>query len=91
MSCLHEDIGPIVHLFDCEQVMSSHHPFAGIRPTSAKGIAAITQGIAPDPEDHPGLPEDDSLWPLLRRMWSQSSEDRPTIDEVMKEVRHVMG
>lgn len=67
-------------------VMSSHHPFAGIRPTSAKGIAAITQGIAPDPEDHPGLPEDDSLWPLLRRMWSQSSEDRPTIDEVMKEL-----
>ncbi|KAG9040871.1 hypothetical protein FS837_012986 [Tulasnella sp. UAMH 9824] len=67
-------------------VMSGRHPFTGVTVWSAKGIAAITQGVAPDPKDHPGLPEDDSLWPLLRRMWSQNSEDRPTIDEVMKEL-----
>ncbi|KIO16127.1 hypothetical protein M407DRAFT_34238 [Tulasnella calospora MUT 4182] len=67
-------------------VLSSRHPFTGVTMWSPKGIAAITQGVPPDPEDHPNLPEDNSLWPLLRRMWSYSPADRPTIDEVMKEL-----
>ncbi|KAG8900526.1 Receptor-interacting serine/threonine-protein kinase 2 [Tulasnella sp. 408] len=50
------------------------------------GIALITQGVPPDPEDYPNLPENDSLWPLLQRMWSQNPADRPTIDDVLKQL-----
>ncbi|KAG8900528.1 hypothetical protein FRC00_012444 [Tulasnella sp. 408] len=67
-------------------VLSSHHPFTGVTTHSPKGIAAITIGVMPDPEDHPNLPRDDSLWPLLRRMWSFDPAGRPTIDEVMQEL-----
>ncbi|KAG8892459.1 hypothetical protein FRC01_014160, partial [Tulasnella sp. 417] len=67
-------------------VMSSRHPFTGVSMWSPKGIAAITQGAPPDPEDHPDLPENDTLWPLLQRMWSRYPGDRPTIDEVMKQL-----
>ncbi|KAG8900527.1 hypothetical protein FRC00_012443 [Tulasnella sp. 408] len=67
-------------------VLSSRHPFIGVIAWSPKGIAAITQGVPPDPEDHPNLPEDDSLWPLLRRMWSRDPADRPAINEVMTQL-----
>ncbi|KAG9040872.1 Receptor-interacting serine/threonine-protein kinase 2 [Tulasnella sp. UAMH 9824] len=65
------------------------HPHASVTTCiwSEKAVAAITKGIPPDPEDHPNLPEDDSLWPLLQRMWSQNPADRPTIDQVMKRVK----
>lgn len=74
-----------------EQFLSRRHPHAGITICSEKGIAAITRGIPPDPEDHPYLPEDDPLWPLLQRMWSQNPANRPTIYQVMKRVRLVIS
>ncbi|KIO16128.1 hypothetical protein M407DRAFT_34239 [Tulasnella calospora MUT 4182] len=67
-------------------VLSSRHPFSGVSISSAKGIAAIVHGVPPDPEDHPNLSKDDPLWPLLQRMWSRNPGDRPTIDEVMKQL-----
>ncbi|KAG9040873.1 Ankyrin repeat and protein kinase domain-containing protein 1 [Tulasnella sp. UAMH 9824] len=67
-------------------VLSSRHPFTGVKTWSPKGLAAITQGVPPDPEDHPNLAENDSLWPLLRQMWSRDPADRPAIDEVMEQL-----
>ncbi|KAG8986716.1 hypothetical protein FRB90_003824 [Tulasnella sp. 427] len=66
-------------------VLSSRHPHAGVRMWSPKGLAAA-QGAPPDPIDHPDLPSDDSLWPLLKRMWARRPEERPTIDEVLKKL-----
>ncbi|KIO18938.1 hypothetical protein M407DRAFT_31410 [Tulasnella calospora MUT 4182] len=67
-------------------VLSSRHPHADVLCWTAKGIAAIVYGVPPDPEDHPNLPNEDSLWPLLQRMWSRNPADRPAIDEVMKQL-----
>ncbi|KAG8906434.1 hypothetical protein FRC01_008021 [Tulasnella sp. 417] len=68
-------------------VMSIRHPFAGVSVGSPEWAAAILYGVPPKLEDHPNLPENDTLWPLLQRMWSRYPADRPTIDEVMKQVR----
>lgn len=66
--------------------MSGLNPFWN-RKNDAARIVAICVGQIPVPEDHPGLPEDDPLWSLLRECWSTDPTNRPTMGIVLQQVR----
>ncbi|KIO21927.1 hypothetical protein M407DRAFT_28485 [Tulasnella calospora MUT 4182] len=67
------------------EAMSGTKPFHKAR-THGMVILWITMGEMCKPEDHPGLPLGDPLWPFLRRCWSSKPEERPTAIEVIKEL-----
>ncbi|KAG8977311.1 hypothetical protein FRB90_008826, partial [Tulasnella sp. 427] len=64
--------------------ISGKNPFWN-KINDAGRIVAVCKGSKPEPEDHPGLPVNDSLWALLERCWSSEPGDRPTMLEVMEE------
>ncbi|KAG8974642.1 hypothetical protein FRB90_009742, partial [Tulasnella sp. 427] len=65
-------------------VMSGDQPFFKKKTDSAV-VTAIIKGKEPIPADHPGLPENDSLWTLMRRCWKPDPELRPTMKIVIEE------
>ncbi|KAG9042851.1 hypothetical protein FS837_010310 [Tulasnella sp. UAMH 9824] len=54
-------------------------------------LRRIMEDEPPKPEDHPVLPAQDSLWELMRRCWDQRPAARPTIFEVLIELREDIG
>lgn len=49
-------------------------------------ILAINEGQMPIPAEHPGLPEADPLWALLRRCWDPIPTRRPSIHRIIAEL-----
>ncbi|KAG8892482.1 hypothetical protein FRC01_014123, partial [Tulasnella sp. 417] len=70
--------------------MSGQRPFYK-KKTGAAIILAISQKKQPQPEDHPGLPETDPLWPFLRQCWSPVARERPTIAQVIATLKGLIG
>ncbi|KIO28094.1 hypothetical protein M407DRAFT_231354 [Tulasnella calospora MUT 4182] len=68
-------------------VMSEKPPFSGLTP--ARIVQLAVGGQMPEPEDHPKLPPSDPLWSLMRRCWNKAPAERPTMHEVLHEVRRV--
>ncbi|KAG8893177.1 hypothetical protein FRB99_002158, partial [Tulasnella sp. 403] len=75
-----------VYAFGCLaiEIMSGKAPF--IKCTHEAGlVGAKIQGKLMEPADYPELPEDDSLWPLLRKCWAMAPDDRPSMIDVYDE------
>lgn len=49
-------------------------------------ILAINEGQTPMPADHPGLPDADPLWVLLRKCWDPVATKRPSIQRIIGDV-----
>ncbi|KAG8940982.1 hypothetical protein FRC04_004838 [Tulasnella sp. 424] len=67
-------------------VMSGKHPHSGHRsPTLAwrKG--------KPNPQDHPALRSDHSLWNLMDEMWAESPADRPEMLSVTQKLENILS
>lgn len=81
-----------VYSFACYalEIMSDKTPFWELR-TSAAVIAAKYSGVVPNPDRHPQLPAADPLWVLMRRCWNKDADQRPTMAEVLAEVRHTIN
>lgn len=69
-------------------VMSGREPFAGLSQIEVLR-RLISEGM-PTPEDHPGLASSDPLWSLMRRCWDPAPQARPTMLEVIQELRNGM-
>ncbi|KIO28599.1 hypothetical protein M407DRAFT_22183 [Tulasnella calospora MUT 4182] len=54
--------------------------------TNGMVILWITTDKMCKPEDHPRLPENNPLWPFLRRCWDPEPEARPTAIQVIHEL-----
>ncbi|KAG8969206.1 hypothetical protein FRC05_001170 [Tulasnella sp. 425] len=67
-------------------VTSNVHPYAGLNPWSPKGMGVLLEGTPPNPASHRDLPETNSVWSLLRRMWAKNPTERPGISEVVGEL-----
>ncbi|KAG8901267.1 RHO1 GDP-GTP exchange protein 2 [Tulasnella sp. 408] len=67
------------------KVMSSQAPFHGLSHLVI--LRRIILNNPPKPEDHPDLPAQDPLWDLMRRCWNPLPAARPTIYEVLIELR----
>ncbi|KAG8923335.1 hypothetical protein FRC01_012879, partial [Tulasnella sp. 417] len=50
-------------------------------------IIRTIRGEPPTPAEHPELPEYDTLWSLLRRCWDPNPSARPTMQEIIHELR----
>lgn len=70
--------------------MSGERPFYR-KKTGAAIILAISRNEQPVTADHPGLPENDPLWALLRQCWSPVPTERPTITQVIAMLEELMG
>ncbi|KAG8937956.1 hypothetical protein FRC00_008302 [Tulasnella sp. 408] len=66
-------------------VMSGKPPFYGLRDSAI--ILRIILNRTPKPEEHPDLPPDDDLWNLMRHCWDTDPTARPTMREVLWELR----
>ncbi|KIO16357.1 hypothetical protein M407DRAFT_86108, partial [Tulasnella calospora MUT 4182] len=69
--------------------LSGRKPFHSA-PTHGRIIMLIVTDQMCQPEDHPGLPSDDPLWPFLRKCWSPNPEERPVVAEVIEKVRIIL-
>ncbi|KAG8916209.1 hypothetical protein FRC01_003298 [Tulasnella sp. 417] len=67
------------------ETLSGKPPFYRAR-TNGMVILWITTHQMCKPEDHPGLPVDDPLWPFLRQCWDPEPEARPAATEVIKQL-----
>ncbi|KAG8928867.1 hypothetical protein FRC01_005261 [Tulasnella sp. 417] len=65
--------------------MSGKGPFYK-KTIAAAIIIAISYDETPSPRDHEKLPEEDSLWDLLRRSWDPEPEQRPSMAQVVQEL-----
>ena len=76
------------HAVVAPEIMSDKGPFHKLR-NPPMILLAKSNGNTPNPLDHPNLPENDPLWALLRRCWSEEADHRPTMLEVLDEVSAV--
>lgn len=65
--------------------MSNQAPFHGVPQLVI--LRRILYNEPSKPEDHPGLPAQDPLWGIMRRCWDPLPSSRPTIYEILIEVR----
>jgi len=65
------------------EVMSKQPPFFKRKYVDA--IHAISEGKTPQRKDHPDLPANSVLWPILESCWRFKPEDRPSSEEVSHE------
>ncbi|KAG8898723.1 hypothetical protein FRB99_007195, partial [Tulasnella sp. 403] len=66
------------------EIMTEKPPF--VTCTHDPGVLrAKIQGELIDPADYPELPEDDPLWPLLRKCWAGDPKQRPSMNEIHDE------
>lgn len=68
------------------EIMTGKLPFVNLTVEFAVTLA-ISQGKMPAPEYYPELPATHRIWELLRRCWSSDATQRPTMSEVLTEVR----
>ncbi|KIO31607.1 hypothetical protein M407DRAFT_128692 [Tulasnella calospora MUT 4182] len=67
--------------------MSGNPPFYRSRAPAAI-MLSIASNHTPQPADHPQLPERDPLWDVMRRCWSPDPTQRPSMNEIIAEVRN---
>ncbi|KAG8964078.1 hypothetical protein FRC05_004305 [Tulasnella sp. 425] len=70
--------------------MSGDRPFHK-KKTAAAIILSISRREKPQTADHPGLPENDPLWPLLQQCWSPVPADRPTVEGVIAKLDELIA
>lgn len=69
--------------------MSGEGPFQKVH-SQAKVEIHISCGNTPKPCDHPQLKEEDPLWDLMRRCWEREPNKRPSMGQIVSEVRQVI-
>ncbi|KIO21938.1 hypothetical protein M407DRAFT_79769, partial [Tulasnella calospora MUT 4182] len=62
--------------------MSGNPPFHQIQRANLI-MLEIIKNNEPMPADHPGLPENDSLWKVLRRCWDPVPQQRPSMEDII--------
>ncbi|KAG8984290.1 hypothetical protein FRB90_005426 [Tulasnella sp. 427] len=67
------------------RVMSGKAPFQGIAPGAV--LLRVMQGSQPEKAAHPKLAPEDHLWDLLYKCWEFEPEQRPTMEEVVAEIK----
>lgn len=73
------------------ETMSGNPPFWKDKWGSVV-ILAISQDKMPNYMDHPGLPQEDSIWDLLQTCWSPKPASRPSAVKLLKSVsRSITG
>ncbi|KAG8962783.1 hypothetical protein FRC05_005107 [Tulasnella sp. 425] len=65
--------------------MSGKYPFYQ-KKTDSVIVLAVVGGKTPTPKDHPRLAPGDPLWNLMRKCWSLDPAQRPSMNEIIKEV-----
>lgn len=68
------------------QTMSGKYPFYQ-KKTDSVIVLAVVGGKTPTPKDHPRLAPGDPLWNLMRKCWSLDPAQRPSMNEIIREVR----
>ncbi|KAG8862599.1 hypothetical protein FRB96_001157 [Tulasnella sp. 330] len=66
------------------EVLSGRRPYYGV--SRYRAIMAAMRGELPTPAQHPGLPEHDVMWDLIRSCWSVYPKDRPPMDVVAQKL-----
>ncbi|KAG8940436.1 hypothetical protein FRC04_005263 [Tulasnella sp. 424] len=69
--------------------MSGKYPFYQ-KKTDSVIVLAVVGGKTPTPKDHPRLAPGDPLWNLMRKCWSLDPAQRPSMNEIIKELKTEM-
>ncbi|KAF5349267.1 hypothetical protein D9756_009383 [Leucocoprinus leucothites] len=73
------------------QILTGHLPFYEF-PRTATVINKLLQGILPSkppPADQEKLELTDETWHIMERCWARSPEERPTIQEIVEELKNI--